>query len=550
VNVGHSGEEIQFRAIPGLSKLFLDYVSGEGAARTFFDVAPRFEALAGSRSAPTSPTRVCVTDLVKILRRRNASFGVSPAVARNLERLETPGTVAIVSGQQLGLFGGPLYTIYKALTAVRIADRLTEGGVEAVPVFWMEGEDHDLAEVTHLTLPAQDGGFRVLDFRPMLFGTIPDQPRPVSSVELTPAIEQVLAEFAATIPDSSCKVESLNAVHDAYRPQLTFADAFGRLMAKLLGGLGLILLDPSDSEVKQLAAPLFQQAVLDSERIRALLAERNGSLAEAEYHAQVPTQDSSTLLFLLHEGQRCAVVKRDGGFALKGKDQEFGEGTLADLAVHEPARFSPNVLLRPLVQDYLLPTAAYVAGPAEIAYFAQLQPLYRIFRLSMPAIWPRSSLTLLEPETKNLIEGFGIKVADCICSPDGVLGDVLQKAGADEGSRRLRALLETLEREIERLRPGLVAAEASLGAALDTAKRKILHNTETLQARISQAEAGRNQLLTSRVTRVLQACRPNGNLQERELNILPFLAARGSELIDHLYEQIDPERFSHLVLPL
>jgi bacillithiol biosynthesis cysteine-adding enzyme BshC len=550
VNVGHSSEEIQFRAIPGFSKLFLDYVEVRGPARAYFAVAPELESLVGLGPALSASSRASVTELVAVLRRRNASFGMAPAVARNLERLATPGTIAVVSGQQLGLFGGPLYTIYKALTAVRLAERLTECGIEAVPVFWMEGEDHDLAEVTHLTLRGQAGDYRTVDFRPVLFGDVPEEARSISTVELTAGIEQVLAELAATIPDSPGKLEALRAADDAYRPGRTFADAFGKLMASLLGYLGLILLDPSDAGLKQLVSSLFERAVLDSEEIRALLVERNGALAAAGYHAQVSIQDSSTLLFLLHEGQRCAVVARDGGFALKGKDRRFSRRALAELAVHEPWRFSANVLLRPLIQDYLLPTVAYVAGPAEVAYFAQLEPLYRTLGLSMPAIWPRSSLTLVEPEIENLIEGFRLDLADCICAPDGVLRDALEIAGANEGSRKLRAITDTLEREIELLRPGLVTAEASLGAALDTAKRKILHNTDTLQAKILQAGASRNELLTSRVTRVLQACRPSGNLQERELNILPFLAAFSFKLIDRLYERIDPERFSHRVLTL
>ncbi len=541
---------IPFRNLPGLSRLFLDYVDLSPAALRFYQNPPAIPDLVklAREVLPNLPYARPV--LQPILERQNAALGAGERTLQNIRDFGQDDSVAVMTGQQVGLFTGPLYTIHKALAALRVADCLRTAGVRAVPIFWMECEDHDLAEVTHSTALGTDFVPRTLNFRERLFGDSRDAARPVGTLVLPGAIREVTAEFAGLLQDGPCRQEVGSLLDEAYRPGAGLADAFGVLMTRLFRHHGLVFFNPAEREAKGLVAPVFQEALRRSDEIHGLLKERNEALEAAGYHQQVSILDNSTVVFMREENERRALIRVGPLMGWKNTDRAWPVKELVDLAGQMPERFSPSVLLRPLIQDHLFPTAAYVGGPAEVAYFAQIEVLYRLWNRPMPAIWPRASFTLLEPEVHSAMLESGIRLTDCFQGRQLLVEKITAHAAQSDTGSKLVNLGEELARVLTDIRPELVLAEASLGAALDTAQRKIQHNLKALHSKLVQLEAQRNGVLNQRADLILSHCFPNKNLQERVFGAPVFLARHGLNLIDTLYSEVKVESFAHRLVAL
>jgi len=542
--------EIPYRDMPGLSALFLDYLDLLPGALRFYQKPPTIAGIEQLARGDLRQIARARSGLAAILERQNSALGAGNPTFERIRELANADCVAVVTGQQVGLFAGPLYTIYKALAAIRLADELRSRGIGAVPVFWMECEDHDLAEVTHVTAIAADSAIRRLDFREFLYGDIRESARSVGTLTLPQSIQKVTEEYAALLPDGKYKESIRSALESAYQPGTGFADAFGRFMTHLFQERGLIFFNPADLEAKRLAAPVFQKAIHRTDAIHRLIAGRNQELATAGYHSQVNFSDNSTVLFLLEGNERRAVIRDGAGFTLKNSDHSYSAADLLRLTEEAPERFSPNVLLRPLIQDRLFPTVAYVGGPAEIAYFSQIEVLYRLFEMPMPVIWPRASFTLLEPEIHRTLVESGIEVADCLRGRQVVTEKMNERVSRSGISAGVKSLGEQLDRTLAGIRPELVFAEASLGAALDTAKRKMLHNVEALHAKLVQFEARQNGGSGQKVDFILNHCAPNKSLQEREFGAPVFLSRHGLPLLDAIYSEIKVESFMHRAIVL
>ena len=322
--------------------------------------------------------------------------------------------------------------------------------------------------------------------------------------------------------------------------------AFARLLRSILPGL--LLFDPGDPEAKRLAAPVFRRALQDAGSISAAMRERSGDLVDAGYHVQARIREDAPLLFCLRDEERRAVERRTGGFGLRGSARAFTPADLLQLTETAPEQFSPNVLLRPLVQDFLFPTAAYVAGPSEIAYFAQVSPLYSLIDRPMPVIWPRNGFTLLEPELTAELERRGLDFEDCLAGRER-----MREKGAPESPAELESLErleQQLDRALEEIGAEIGTIEAGLTRAAAKARSKIIHNLARLRAAALRRAEERRASVQSSLDRMLARCRPNGKLQERELGILPYLARCGPALIDRLRRETRPENFAHRVLHL
>ncbi len=281
-------------------------------------------------------------------------------------------------------------------------------------------------------------------------------------------------------------------------------------------------------------------------RFTARLVLRNRQLQERGYHAQVAMQEHSTVLFLYHDGERRAVTTKPGaGFGLKNTEAAFSPEELTRMAGGEPERFSPNVLLRPIIQDSLFPTVAYVAGPAEIAYFAQIHALYEMFGRPMPVIWPRASFTLLEPEVSAGMASHHLVAEDCFGDKQQMVHKMVAARGRADGMTILNDLRAQLERGVEQLRPSLVATDPSLGPALDTATRKVWSHIDGLKSRFVHAEAQRNGTLETVADFLLAHCHPHGNLQERELNVNHFIARFGPAFLEDIFRLAGTRTFDH-----
>jgi bacillithiol synthase len=542
--------DISFRKIPGLSRIFLEYLDLSPGAFQFYQRPPRITAVEQFAREELPRLNYARNELAAILERQNEALGADDRTFTHIQDLRQPDCVAVLTGQQVGIFTGPLYTVYKALTAIRIAAELRSRNVRAVPVFWMECEDHDLAEVTRTTVTGADSVLHRLNFLERLFGAAGEAARPVGTYKLSETIREVTQEYAGLLHAGKHQEEVRSLMESAYRPGSGFADAFGHLMTRLFRARGLIFFNAGDRESKRLVASAFQESLRNAAVIQRSLVERNKALEAAGYHTQVSLLENATVLFLREGNERRALIRDGSRFVSKNTDRSYELADLLALVENEPDRFSPNVLLRPLIQDHLFPTAAYVAGPGEVAYFAQAEMLYRLLRRPMPAIWPRAAFTLIEPEVQAAMAESNVSFEDCLQGRQIVMEKIMEREQHSSASAKIKSMGEELEQILTEIRPELVLAEASLGPALDTAKKKILHNVDGLHAKLVQLEARRDGNVARKADLIFNNCYPNKNLQEREFSAPVFLARHGLQLLDALYSEIHIASFAHRVITL
>jgi bacillithiol synthase len=543
-------QDIPFQSIPRQSSLFLKYIDMAPEALRFYRHPPAFESIVQSaRDLRTGPP-FARKEIASILRRQNEAYGGDPETLARISDLEKPDSVAVLTGQQVGLFTGPLYTLYKALTAIQLSEALRQRGIRAVPIFWMDTEDHDLPEVAVRTVWEPPCCVRTIDYRTVLFKEGKMPARSVGSLLFPEAIRQAVLDYLSYLPDSNWKQGLGELLQSTYAPGATFALSFARFMTQLLRGSGLIFFDPQDAEAKQLTAGVFQRALSGAEAIHSALLQRNQELNDAGFHPQVAVAENATVLFFYFNGERRALERRPAGFAARNAGGTFSIEELLESARRTPELFSPNVLLRPLIQDHLFPTVAYVGGSSELAYFAQIEVLYTLFNRPMPVIWPRNSFTLLEPEVAAEMDRLGIEVRDCFRGMQRFGETAIRNSRFSETAAHLQGLHLHLDQALTEIRPEVEAIEPPLAKALETARRKILYNIQHLKARVIRLGSKQTCGAFNGGELILSNCFPNEKLQERELGIPHFLARHGNSILDTIQSGIEIGNFAHRVLRL
>ena len=431
----------------------------------------------------------------------------------------------MVTGQQVALFGGPLFSVFKALTAIKLAAEASKSGADCVPVFWLATEDHDLAEVNHVTL--LDGEGRLHD---MAVSSRGGEDAPVGTVRLGAEIESVV-EAAAQILGGS---EAAQFLRQSYRPGETLGSAFARLFSLLFRDSGIVLLDASDPELHRIAEPVYRGAALASADLSGDLMRRSKALESAGYHAQVKVTPSSTLLFQMQRGARVPVHRANGGFQV-GKEKLSPEALTARITA-QPEQFSANVLLRPVVQDYLLPTLAYVGGPAEVAYFAQASVVYEELLGRVTPVVPRLSATLLEPRVKRLLDRYRLALPDTFHG-----GDQLQEALARHSlppdlDSRFDSAGAALAESLQSVTTALSDFDPTLAQAAGKAGSKMSYQLERLRGRAARAQLRRSEQLGRHADEIAASLYPHKDLQERTIGGVSFLARYGTGLLLRLYD--------------
>jgi bacillithiol synthase len=491
----------------GVSRLFADFLYDFEKVRGFYHL-PSLESI----SYQTSADAVRCSDehrarLLEALREQN---GDCPA----LDLLARPGTFVVATGQQVGLFSGPVYTIYKALTAVRLAQELTARGIPAVPVFWLATEDHDLEEVNHCWVfgpghqPLRiDAASEGEPQEPV--GRIPIKGNPVSR------LREVLDDF----PFAG---EVMQLAEEAYRPGCTFGEAFAGLLKGLLGAYGLLYLDPLRPAIRELAAPILSEAAARAPSLVDLLLERNRDLEAAGYHAQVRVEPGNSLLFTL-EGGRRSPLRMKGGHVP---------------AVQRPEDLSPNALLRPVVQDFLLPTVATVMGPAEVAYMAQSEVLYRALLGRQPVVVSRASFTLVDARCAKLMERYRLSLSDLAGGEDDLRARIAGSLVPNGLKRSLEETAAVTGNQFERLRAELAGFDPTLAEAMDRSRQKILYQVQKLERKAAREALRRDQRAGEEAAHLHAMLYPRRQPQERLYCIMPFLAKHGKGLIATVYQNI------------
>jgi bacillithiol biosynthesis cysteine-adding enzyme BshC len=542
-------ERLSFDQIPQQTKLFLDYLHDPTALRSFYPEAVRFHY-----DLPQRADRVlnsCVTDRQKLchaLERMNRDWAAGEKTLANIRLLAEADCLAVVSGQQAGLFTGPLYTIYKALSAVKLAECMIQRGVKAVPVFWIATEDHDFAEVAWAEFINRDCALEKVSV-PF---EIHAEGSPVGRVALDESVHATIQNLLKGLPQTEFSADLERLLHETYAPGRSYGDAFARMMTALVGTHGLILLDPLDSELKTLAARLYSDAARHAHEIAAAIANRSRELEQAGYHAQVTPFENSFPLFLHDEnGTRHALTRTaEGKYQAKAGGAEYSANEIAEWALREPARFSPNVTLRAVVQDYLLPTIAYYGGAAEIAYFAQTSEVYRVLNRPATPILHRASMTMVEKHTWRALERYGVTVEDFFAGYDHVVATVVEKYLGKETSEAFDHTNQTFNSELDALQEKLRQVDPTLADALEKGRRKINYQIDGLRTRFQRAQVGRDEALHRQLERALDLLYPGKALQERRINITSLLARHGRYVVDWIYDAIDLGANDHAIVYL
>jgi bacillithiol biosynthesis cysteine-adding enzyme BshC len=536
---------LPFTQIPHTTQLFTDFLAYSPSVQPFYPRSPYFSEWSKSEASAIQYDSGRRERVSAILERQNKSWDASPQTLANLARLRK-GAAAIVTGQQVGLFGGPMFAIYKALTAVKLAEEATAAGIDAVPVFWLATSDHDLAEVNHVSLPGPDGQLRTLTTSSHAVAGAP-----VSDVRLGDEILPMVEEAASLLGDS----EASQFLRDCYRPGETLGSAFARLYARLFGQWGVILLDAADAELHGVAAPIYRFSIERAKELDAALLARGQALEKAGYYQQVKVTPSSVLLFAMHEGARTPIRRR------ADKVEEFVIGSeagaeklscaaLLDRIASAPENFSPNVLLRPVVQDYLLPTLAYTGGAAEAAYFAQVGAVYEKLLGRVTPIVPRFSATLVEPKVQRWLRQYEITVLDAFHGPEALRQMLASRTLPTDLQAAFERASKSVEESFSGLQEALAKLDPTLVEASQTGSSKVRYQLDRLRERAMAAELRRSEVVSRHAEALSQALYPWNELQERGVAGIYFVARHGNELLRNIHDTIHTDCHDHQILEL
>ena len=528
-----------FRQIPHTTRLFLDYLDHVPSIQPFFPRSPRFHEWAADETSRINYPQDRRGKLATILERQNKAFGASAQTLQNISAFRS-GAQAVVTGQQVGLFGGPTFSIFKALSAIRLTHDARKLGVNCVPIFWLATEDHDLEEVSYVRLPSQDAQLETLATTAR-----GGEDAPVGTITFAPDISALLQRVREVLGES----ETTQTLAQCYQPGESFGSAFAKLFARIFAEYGVIVLDGSDPELDEIAAPLYREVVERSHECNRMLLGRDQELQAAGYHQQVHITNSTTPLFMIRNGARIPLHFASGGNFLLGH-QQISQNELLDIVSSAPEQFSPNVLLRPVVQDYLFPTLAYVGGAAEVAYFAQLGTLYEALSGRVTPILPRFSATLIEPKPQALLERYHLVFPDLFHGPE----TLRERIGAHLLGPNLQSSFQNAKTAVERSMAGVRDALAHLDKTLvesaENAQSKMLYQITNLQSRAARAELRHSEVAERHARLLSTALYPNKTLQEREFAGIYFLAKYGRELLEGLLDVINPDCVDHQLVTL
>lgn len=528
-----------FRQVPHSTRLFLDYLDHTPSAQLFYPRSAHFLEWAKDEAARVQYPAARRERVADILERQNRSFGASQQTIANIAAFRK-GALAVVTGQQVGLFGGPVFSVYKALTAVKLANEGRKLDLNCVPIFWLATEDHDLEEVNQVQIPGAEGQLEKLTS-----SAHDGEDAPVGSIRFGPEIDELVRRARELLGES----EFSNLLGECYRAEEGFGTAFAKFFARAFADFGVIVLDASDPELDAIAAPLYREVIERAPELNQALLQRDQQLQAAEYHQQVRVTNTSTPLFVIRDGSRVPVHMTSADkFQIGGND--LSRADLLQMAETSPESLSPNVLLRPVVQDYLLPTLTYIGGAAEVAYFAQVGVLYQALSDRVTPILPRFSATLIDAKPQVLLEKYKLSFGDLFHGPEALR----ERIGAHLLDAKLQTSFEQAQASVARsmavITESLERLDKTLVDSAKNAESKMLHQLETLRSRAARAELRQSEVAERHARLLSNALYPDKTLQEREFAGVYFLAKHGRELLDGLLDVINPDCVDHQLVTL
>ena len=536
---------LDYRQIPDQNPLFLHYLyQSDRADSSFSPVHLSLEHLKlRAESLLKCPPRYPREKLLSVLKFFHEKVGVGESVRENLEKLKSPQTVAVLTGQQIGFLGGASLAVYKAATAIRLARILEEQGVTAVPVFWMASDDSDFQEVRSAHF------FNERD--ELLQEDYPESSRKAGQVVGSLSLEfvdELLNRVEEKAGGDKERDLVMRMLREAYSSRRSFGEAFGAWLSGLFRDYGLLLFDPLSCDYKSDLRSAFLVAIERRKEIVRALRRRAEFLKSAGFNAQVETDDSETLLFLMEKEKRFKLHYSDGEYHSRKRRVHFKEPELRPRLEANPEEFGPNVLLRPIIQDHLFPTLVYIGGPSEISYFSQVSAISTFWGMEM-AVFPRASVTVVDRKAQRLLRKYDLKVTDIFsCTPFQIRQRILERSSDRPVLEEFDSLRQEVEERLGVMGRNLVRADPGVAEMLGRAEKKIIYQIDKVKNRFINNYESRGSNLERHLDYLYSHLYPHDKLQERVINFNQFLMQEGFSFIHHLVDAVSPFCRGHQVL--
>ncbi len=535
---------VDIRRFPWIRRFATDY------AFAFEHVAPYFAgdparadawaAAIGRRQAH----RGAPADVARVVRAQQDRRGAPPAARAAAERLADPRTVVIITGQQAGLFGGPLFTLLKALTTLKLANQVArDHDVPVVPVFWIDAEDHDWPEVNGCTVLDADSTPRTIRLGDLSgAGQLP-----IARLTLDHQITAAVEALQAALPDTEFRSSVVDAIRQAYQPGHGMVDAFARWVESILGVHGLVVYDSSDPAAKPLVRHVFAHELTHPGETDRLASKAGLRLVAAGYHAQVTPHEGAVSLFYLNQGRES--VRFSGDRATVG-NRETSLSALVEEADRTPEHFSPNVLLRPVVQDTVFPSICYVAGPNELAYLGQLRDVYTHFNVPMPLMYQRATATIVDSATLRFLTKYELRLEALQPQNEAALNQLLQDQLPPTVEQALNKVSAVVDERMAHVAKAVPQIDPTLEGTVQSTLTRMQHDLRTLYTKVIQAAKRRDETLRRQFQRAQTLTFPHGHPQEREIGFVWFANRYGPALVDRLLDDLPLDMGRHWVLTL
>jgi len=476
-----------------------------------------------------------------LLLEQNRLFDCGEKTIQNIKLLKNKKTLVVATGQQAGLFSGPLFTIYKAMTTIKLANELSERlGQPVLPLFYLVSEDHDFAEVQWAGFLNSENSFEKIVFE----ASVAQDRQPVADYLLDDSISSLLDQFENQLLDTEFKADVFQKLRNCYQPGEKFHVSFSKWFFKLFKKYGVILFDSSDQRFKPFVKNVFARELNEQITINQM-TQTNRELVSKNYHVQIPAKVKRPSLFLLKNGRHSLEGSRES-YQDKNSGKEFSARELLE----NPENLSPKAALRPIVEDTLFPTIAYVGGPGEIAYWGQLKGIYKALDLPMPIVFPRAGFSLIEPKTSRNAKKFEILVEAFIQNKEEIIDQIVHNLVPQEFTDQINRIREFLNKELPNLEKRVEKIEPTLKNAFSKSQQQIFNKLGQIESKVLKAVQQKEKIIHSQLEAISSALLPGNSLQERQLNIVYFLAKYGWEMIDKIYEKIDLNHVDHRMLEL
>jgi bacillithiol biosynthesis cysteine-adding enzyme BshC len=539
---------INFSDLPNNNRLYLDFINDFSRVKEYYKVSFRdeksYEKVFENICSRENPNK---SEIIKIINQAYDGYNISEKTKQNIELLNDDKTIAIFTGQQLGLLGGPLYTIYKIFTAVKLSEYLNTEfqNYNFVPVFWMAGDDHDFEEISSVNIITKENELKNIEYtdgQDKFFNR-----GSVGDLEFKDTILQFKESLQNEIRETEFTPGLIALLDNVLDENITIKDSFFRLIYQIFDDTGLIIFNPQAKEVKKLLIPIFKKELTNfKEHTKDLLL--NSADLDDHYHAQVKIKPIN--LFLSDDSGRHLVEPIEDEYRLKGKRKRISQEEILQIADNEPERFSANVLLRPICEDYLFPTGFYIGGPGEISYYAQAIPLYKHYNLQHPIIYPRASATIIEGNIAKILIKYNLSSLDFFKGSSALKEEIVKSLSDYDLDSKFDSAGKTIDEVLTALTDFLTKIDGNLKNVSNNSKGKILHQLEILQNKSLKAQEQRFDASLRQITKAQNLIYPNDNLQEREFTIIDFINKYGFDFFDWVYNELEIKEFKHQILEI